>query len=137
MSTHHYWAPPPAILDLLLSEVILRDLVWDPISYVFVDSKSIRPTYFRALIYKISGSPPPVTLDLPVSMVVLRGAQAVGLGSHLSHLIYIYKLKITKYMYMPWWPPKLMGHRPLHRLNTPSVGLDLGYALTYGAIANA
>ena len=33
-------------------------------------------------------------------MVVLRGAQAVGLGSHLSHLIYIYKLKITKYMYM-------------------------------------
>jgi hypothetical protein len=42
--------------------------------------------------------PPPATLDLPVSMVVLRGAQAVGLGSHLSHLIYIYKLKITKYM---------------------------------------
>jgi hypothetical protein len=33
-------------------------------------------------------------------MVVLRGAQAVGLGPHLSHLIYIYKSKITKYMYM-------------------------------------
>ena len=94
MSTHHYWAPPPAILDLLLSEVILRNLAWDPISYVFVYSKSLRPTYFRALI-QISGA-----LDLPVSMVVLRGAQAVGLGSHLSHLIYIYKLKITKYMYM-------------------------------------
>ena len=31
-------------------------------------------------------------------MVVLMGAQAVGLGPHLSHLIYIYKLKITKYM---------------------------------------
>ena len=44
---------------------------------------------------KISGA-----LDLPVSMVVLRGAQAVGLGSHSSHLIYIYKLKITKYTYM-------------------------------------
>jgi hypothetical protein len=29
-----------------------------------------------------------------------RGAQAVGLGSHLNHLIYIYKLKITKYMCM-------------------------------------
>jgi hypothetical protein len=27
-------------------------------------------------------------------MVVLRGAQAVGLGPHLSHLIYIYKSKI-------------------------------------------
>ena len=50
MSTHHYWAPPPAILDLLLSEVILRDLAWDPISYVFVYSKSLRPTYFRAFI---------------------------------------------------------------------------------------
>ena len=48
----------------------------------------------------MSGAPPPATLDLPVSMVVLRGAQAVGLGSHSSHLIYIYKLKITKYMYM-------------------------------------
>jgi hypothetical protein len=44
--------------------------------------------------------PPPATLDLPVSMVVLRGSQAVGLGPHLSHLIYIYKSKITKYMYM-------------------------------------
>ena len=32
--------------------------------------------------------------------VVLRGAQAVGLGPHLSHLIYSYKSKITKYMYM-------------------------------------
>jgi hypothetical protein len=40
----------PAILDLLLSEVILRDLVWVRISYVFVYSKSLRPTYFRALI---------------------------------------------------------------------------------------
>ena len=50
MSTHHYWAPPPAILDLLLSEVILRDLARDPISYVFDNSKSSRPTYFRALI---------------------------------------------------------------------------------------
>jgi hypothetical protein len=39
----------PAILDLLLSEVILRDLALDPISYVFVYSKSLRPTYFRAL----------------------------------------------------------------------------------------
>jgi hypothetical protein len=38
-----------------------------------------------------------------VSMVVLRGVQAVqavALGPHLSHLIYIYKSKITKYMYM-------------------------------------
>lgn len=35
-------------------------------------------------------------------MVVLRGAQAVGLGPHLSHLIYIYKWKITKYMYVMW-----------------------------------
>jgi hypothetical protein len=32
-------------------------------------------------------------------MVVLRGAQAVELGPHLSHLIYIYMSKITKYMY--------------------------------------
>jgi hypothetical protein len=55
---------------------------------------------FQSPYIKISGAPPPATLDLPVSMVVLRGAQAVGLGSHLSHLIYIYKLKITKYMYM-------------------------------------
>ena len=50
MSTHHYWDHPLAILDLLLSEVMLRDLAWDPISYVFVYSKSLRPTYFRALI---------------------------------------------------------------------------------------
>ena len=35
---------------------------------------------------------------------VLRGAQAVGFGPHLSHLIYIYKSKITKYMYMVQWP---------------------------------
>jgi hypothetical protein len=33
-------------------------------------------------------------------MLVLRGTQAVGLFPHLSHLIYIYKSKITKYMYM-------------------------------------
>jgi hypothetical protein len=39
---------------------------------------------------------PPATLDLPVSVIVLRGAQAVGLGPHLSHLIYICKSKITK-----------------------------------------
>jgi hypothetical protein len=39
-----------------------------------------------------------------VKMVVLRGAQAVGLGPHLSHLIYIYKSKITKYMYMVQCP---------------------------------
>jgi hypothetical protein len=52
------------------------------------------------LCKKNSGPPPPATLDLPVSMVVLRGSQAVGLGPHLSHLIYIYKSKITKYMYM-------------------------------------
>ena len=31
---------------------------------------------------------------------VLRGAQALGLGPHWSHLIYIYKSKIIKYMYM-------------------------------------
>ena len=93
-------SPSPAIIDLLLSEVILSDLAWVPISYVFVYSKSLRPTYFRALIYKISGAPPHATLDLSVLMIVLRGAQAVGPGSHLSHLIYIYKLKITKYMYM-------------------------------------
>ena len=37
-------------------------------------------------------------------MVVLRGAQAVGLGPHLSNLIYIYKWKITKYMYMVQCP---------------------------------
>jgi hypothetical protein len=36
-------------------------------------------------------------------MVVLREAQAVGFGPHFSHLIYIYKSKITIYMYMPWW----------------------------------
>jgi hypothetical protein len=42
--------------------------------------------------------PLPATLDLPVSMVVVRGAQAVGLGPHLSHLIHIYKSKTTKYM---------------------------------------
>ena len=30
---------------------------------------------------------------------VLRGAQSVGFGPHLSHLIYIYKSKIIKYMY--------------------------------------
>ena len=39
-----------------------------------------------------------------VSMVVLRGAQAAGLRNHLSHLIFIYKLKITKYMYMVQYP---------------------------------
>jgi hypothetical protein len=33
-------------------------------------------------------------------MDVLREALAVGLDLHLSHLIYIYKSKITKYMYM-------------------------------------
>ena len=38
------------------------------------------------------------------SMVVLRGAQAVGLGPHLSNLIHIYKSKITKYMYMVQCP---------------------------------
>ena len=48
-------SPPPAILDLLLSVVILMDLAWVPISYVFVYSKSLRSTYFRALIYNISG----------------------------------------------------------------------------------
>jgi hypothetical protein len=32
-------------------------------------------------------------------MVVFRETQAVGLGPHLSHLIYIYKSKITKYIY--------------------------------------
>ena len=37
-------------------------------------------------------------------MVVLREAQAVRLGPHLSHLIYIYKSKITKYMYMVQCP---------------------------------
>ena len=37
-------------------------------------------------------------------MVVLRGAQSVGLGPHLSTLIYIYKSKITKYMYMVQCP---------------------------------
>ena len=42
--------------------------------------------------------------DQPVSMVVLRGAQEVGLSPHLSHLIYIYKSKITKYMYMVQCP---------------------------------
>jgi hypothetical protein len=35
---------------------------------------------------------------------VPRGAQAVGIGPHLSHLIYIYKSKITKYMYMVQCP---------------------------------
>ena len=32
-------------------------------------------------------------------MVDFRGTQAVVFGPHLSHLIYIYKSKITKYMY--------------------------------------
>jgi hypothetical protein len=41
---------PPANLDLLLSAVIIRVLAWVPISYVFSNSKSLRPTYFRALI---------------------------------------------------------------------------------------
>jgi hypothetical protein len=48
-------SPSPAIIDLLLSDVILRDLAWVSISYAFVHSKSLRPTYFRALIYKING----------------------------------------------------------------------------------
>ena len=48
--------------------------------------------------------PPPSALDLRVSMVVLMGSQAIGLGPHLSHLIYIYKSKITKYMYMVQCP---------------------------------
>ena len=48
--------------------------------------------------------PPPSTLDLRVSMVVLMGSHAIGLGPHLSHLIYIYKSKITKYMYMVQCP---------------------------------
>ena len=48
--------------------------------------------------------PPPSTLDLRVSMAVLMGSQAIGLGPHLSHLIYIYKSKITKYMYMVQCP---------------------------------
>ena len=59
-------------------------------------------------------------------MVVIRGAHVVVLGSHLSHLIYIYKLKITKYMYMTPYT-----HGPL------SVVLGLGYVITYGVIANA
>ena len=37
-------------------------------------------------------------------MVVLRGAQAVGLGPNFGHLIYIYKSKITKYMYIVQCP---------------------------------
>ena len=37
-------------------------------------------------------------------MVVVKGTQAVGFVPHLSHLIYIYKLKITKYMYMVQFP---------------------------------
>jgi hypothetical protein len=36
--------------------------------------------------------------------LVLMGAQAVGLGHHLSHLIYIYKSKITTYMHMVQFP---------------------------------
>jgi hypothetical protein len=40
---------------------------------------------------------------------VTVGAQAVELGPHLSHLIYIYKSKITKYMY------KYMVPCPIHR----------------------
>jgi hypothetical protein len=35
---------------------------------------------------------------------VLRGAQAVGFGPHLSYLISIYKSKIIKYMYMVQCP---------------------------------
>jgi hypothetical protein len=35
---------------------------------------------------------------------VLRGAPSVGFGPHLSHLIYIYKSKIIKYMYMVQCP---------------------------------
>jgi hypothetical protein len=35
---------------------------------------------------------------------VLRGAQAVRFDPHLSHLIYIYKSKIIKYMYMVQCP---------------------------------
>jgi hypothetical protein len=42
--------------------------------------------------------------DQTVSMVALREAQAVGIGLHLSHLMYIYKSKITKYMYMVQCP---------------------------------
>ena len=96
--------PPPAILDHLLSEVILRDLAWVPISYVFVYSKSLRPTYFRALIQKNSG---PFHLQpsiCPCQWLFLGEPQAIGLGPYLSHLIYIYKSKITKYMYMVQCP---------------------------------
>jgi hypothetical protein len=39
-----------------------------------------------------------------VTMVALREAEAVGIGPHLSHLMYIYKSKITKYMYMVQCP---------------------------------
>ena len=42
---------------------------------------------------------PPATIYLPVPMVDFRETQAVGFDPHLSHLIYIYKSKITKYIY--------------------------------------
>jgi hypothetical protein len=49
-----------------------------------------------------------------VSMVVLRGAQTVGLDPHLSYLIYIYKSKITKYMYMVHCNKKTVIHHQGH-----------------------
>jgi hypothetical protein len=48
-------SPSPAIIDLLLSEVILMDLAWVPISYVFVNSKSLGPTYSEPLFKKLVG----------------------------------------------------------------------------------
>jgi hypothetical protein len=45
---------------------------------------------------------------------VPRGAQAVGLGPHLSHLINIYKSKITKYMYMVQCPIHLNRKVVIH-----------------------
>ena len=50
-------------------------------------------------LYKKNSGP----LGLPVSMVVLRRAQIVGLGPHLSHLIYIYESKINKYTLVCTW----------------------------------
>lgn len=60
------------------------------------------------------------TLDLPVVMVVLVAAQEDGFGPHLGHLLYMYKGKITKYMYVVQFPihryRKVVMHHALHEI---------------------
>jgi hypothetical protein len=113
-------SPSPTIIDLLLSEVILSDLAWVPISYVFVYSKSLRPTYFRDLIYKNSG---PLQLQPSICQCqwLFLGSPSSRFGHHLSHLIYIYKSKITKYKCICTWSsaPYTVTERFLYIIKGP------------------